>query len=191
MSRAAALAVAALGLALACKGPSVPSPLTGQTRYLCCNLHYDKTSITDVNYLQGTLVPLGTRVQILDVRKNTVKFQPDGHPPLTLALRHGRKTIGFEQYLERVFVTEDPRTKLPRPTRDRKQAGGDAEKVRKAIEQGTVEPGMTKEQVLMAVGYPPAHKTPSLDAPMWTYWANRWSTYQVYFDGDRVSRVNR
>ena len=27
--------------------------------------------------------------------------------------------------------------------------------------------------------------------PMWTYWANRWTTYQVYFDGDRVSRVNR
>ena len=50
---------------------------------------------------------------------------------------------------------------------------------------------MTKQQVIMALGYPPAHRTPSIDGPMWTYWANRWATFEVYFDGDRVSRVNR
>ena len=190
MSRTVAVAVSALALALACKGPSVPSPLTGQSRYLCCNLHYDKSEITDVNYLQGTPVPLGTTVQILEVRKNSVRFQPAGHPPLTLVFRHGRKMMTFEQYLDRLFVAEDPRAKLPKPSRDRKHAG-EAEKVRKAIEGGMVEPGMTREQVLMAVGYPPAHRTPSLESSMWTYWTNRWATYQVYFDGDRVSRVNR
>jgi len=26
---------------------------------------------------------------------------------------------------------------------------------------------------------------------MWTYWANRWATFEVYFDGDKVARVNR
>src|SRR3989442_1393279 len=131
MSRNVAIGVSALALALACKGPTVPSPLTGQSRYLCCNMHYDKTAITDVNYLQGALVPFGTRVQILEVHKNSVKFQPAGHPPLTLSLRHGKKVMTFEQYLERVFVVEDPHAKLPKPSRDRKQAA-DAEKVRKA-----------------------------------------------------------
>jgi hypothetical protein len=184
-----AVAASTLALALACKGPSVPSPLTGQSRYLCCNMHYDKPDITDVNYLQGTLVPLGTRVQILEVRKNSVKFQPAGQPPLTLSLRHGKKMMTFDQYLDRIFVAEDPHAKLPKP-RDRKHAA-DTEKVRKAIEGGVIEPGMTREQVLMAVGYPPAHRTPSLESGVWTYWSNRWATYQVYFDGDRVSRVNR
>jgi len=190
MSRAIAVAFSALALAFACKGPSVPSPLTGQTRYLCCNMHYDKPEITDVNYLQGALIPLGTQVQILEVRKNSVRFQPAGHPPLTLSFRHGRKTITFEQYLDRIFLTEDPHTKLPRASRDRKHSA-DVKKVRKAIEGGVVEPGMTKDQVLMAVGYPPAHRTPSLESSVWTYWTNRWSTYQVYFDGDRVSRLSR
>jgi hypothetical protein len=190
MSRAIAVAFSALVLAFACKGPTVPSPLTGQSRYLCCNMHYDKTEITDVNYLQGANVPLGTQVQILEVKKNSVKFQPAGHPALTLSFRHGRKMMTFEQYLDRIFLTEDPRAKLPKPPRDRKQAAA-VEKVRKAIEEGVIEPGMTKEQVLMAVGYPPAHRTPSLESSVWTYWTNRWSTYQVYFDGDRVSRLSR
>jgi outer membrane protein assembly factor BamE (lipoprotein component of BamABCDE complex) len=61
----------------------------------------------------------------------------------------------------------------------------------KLIEQAQVEPGMTRDEVLMSLGYPPAHRTPSLDSPTWTYWANRWATFEVYFDGDRVSRVNR
>src|SRR5262249_2201685 len=138
MSRSVVVAVSALALALACKGPSVPSPLTGQSRYLCCNLHYDKPEITDVNYLQAALVPLGTTVQILEVRKNSVRFQPAGHPPLTLSLRHGKTMMTFEQYLDRIFVAQDPHAKLPKPSRDRKQSA-DAEKVRKAIEGGMVE----------------------------------------------------
>jgi hypothetical protein len=58
-----------------------------------------------------------------------------------------------------------------------------------AIEQGTVEPGMTRADVLMALNYPPASRTPSLDASEWHYWHNRWKEYVVVFDGDRVARV--
>ena len=44
---------------------------------------------------------------------------------------------------------------------------------------------------LMAIGYPPLHRTPSLGSSQWTYWANRWATFEVYFDGDKVARVQR
>ncbi len=182
--------LATLALAVACKGPVVPHPMTGESRYLCCNMHYEKTEITDANYLRGATIPFGTRVQILEVRKSAVKFQPEGHPPITLVLRQGRKMLGMDQYLARIFVREDPHAKLPRPAKGAKGAP-DTEKIRKNIEQGVVEAGMTKDQVLMAVGYPPAHRTPSLDASAWTYWSNRWESFQVYFDGDRVSRVSR
>jgi hypothetical protein len=48
---------------------------------------------------------------------------------------------------------------------------------------------MTREEVVMTIGYPPAHRTPSLDQPEWHYWKNRWDDYTVVFEGDRVARV--
>ena len=140
--------------------------------------------------LSTTLIPFGTRVRVLEVKKNSVKFQPDGHPPITLVLKYGKDALRMDEYLERIFLREDPHAKLPKPGKDKKQAAA-AERTRKLIEEGTVEPGMTKDEVLMALGYPPVHRTPSLSASMWTYWANRWATFEVYFDGDKVSRVQR
>ena len=96
----------------------------------------------------------------------------------------------MDQYLELIFLREDPHAKLPKPGKDKKQAAA-AERTRRLIEEATVEPGMTKNEVVMALGYPPVHRTPSLSAPMWTYWANRWATFEVYFDGDKVARVQR
>ena len=39
------------------------------------------------------------------------------------------------------------------------------------------------------LGYPPAHRTPSLDANEWYYWRNRWKQFVVVFDGNTVLRV--
>ncbi len=208
MSRLALRAAVALATLLAaCKGPAVPSPLTNEVRYTCCNIHYEKPEISDVNYLKGTLIPFGTRVQILEVRRNSVKFQPAGHPPITLVLKYGDKQLTMDQYVDRIFLRDDPHMRL-RGARDggaparaaaRGKKGAAPREVRasedgrfeKDIEQGVVEPGMTRDQVLMAIGYPPAHRTPSLEANPWTYWQNRWVTMDVYFDGDRVSRVQK
>ncbi|HLK12186.1 MAG TPA: outer membrane protein assembly factor BamE [Candidatus Binatia bacterium] len=195
--------VLGLGLAAACKGPALPSPLTGQSRYLCCNLHFEKDEISDAGYQVGTLIPFGTRVQILEVRKRSVKFQPAGYPALTLKYEYNAEGgLPFETYLDRLFVTDDPRLRFaarPTPAPARKGKGKahasaapatPASRL-KLIEAGGVEPGMTKEEVLTSLGYPPAHRTPSLDASDWHYWQNRWHQFVVYFDGDRVSRVQQ
>jgi len=174
----------------ACARHEVPSPLTGQTRYLCCNLHYEETKINDANYLRGAVVPFGTRVEITKVSRDRVTFEPVGHPPLTLILKYGEKNLTMEQYLDRLFVTEDPRAEFARPGRDKKLAA-DLAKRRKLIDEGVVEKGMTKHDVLLGLGYPPAHRTPSLDASAWTYWQNRFMTMVVHFDGDKVSRIER
>ncbi len=180
---------AALPLGSSCErfqGPKVESPLNGQYRHTCCNIRYEKPEITDVNYTQGALIPYGTRVQIIEVKKNAVRFQPDGHPEMTLVYRHGRKVYPFEQYLDRVLLPENPRKGM---TTGKKKTS--TSKFAKQIENGLVEPGMTKDEVLKTLGYPPAHRTASLDSPVWTYWRNRWETYVVYFDGDKVDRISR
>jgi hypothetical protein len=51
---------------------------------------------------------------------------------------------------------------------------------------------MSRDQVLMALGYPPGDRTPSLDATTWTHAPAAGEAIVVYFDGGgRVSSVQR
>lgn len=172
------LLVLLVALAPACN-PPVPSPLVGQTRHLCCNLHYERTKISDVNWQVGAVIPLGTPVTIVGVRKGSVTFRPAGFPEIVFEHKYGRRTESLEQFLDHWFVEADPTAKLRRLPA----------KLRKNVEHGVVEPGMTRDQVLMAIGYPPAHETPSLESPQWTFWRNRWERFLVVFDGEKVARV--
>jgi len=56
--------------------------------------------------------------------------------------------------------------------------------VREAVHVGKVIPGMTREQAIVAAGYPPTHRTPVLGAPQWTYWTERMRSYQVTWTSD-------
>jgi len=48
---------------------------------------------------------------------------------------------------------------------------------------------MSKDAVLVARGFPPAHETPSIRMDAWRYWKSGNDTRVVRFDGDRVSAV--
>jgi hypothetical protein len=186
------VALTGLIAAAACKGPVVQSPLTGQTRYLCCNLRYEKPVITDNPYQVGTLIPAGTRVEILEVRTDSVKFRPEGHPDITIVEKYGRRELPFDQFVSRIFVNSDPRTQLRRTTpraRGKRRGAEPASSPLALVEQGIAQPGMTRDEVIMALGYPPANRTPSLEAAEWHYWKNRWDKYTVVFEGNRVARI--
>ena len=60
-----------------------------------------------------------------------------------------------------------------------------------ASSDGVRSPGMSKDQVLMTLGYPPADRTPSLEASTWTYDASPSQTFTVSFDGGKVTQVTR
>ena len=175
------LGMTALALVAGCAAKRPPHPLTNEYRYTCCNIRYEKDEINDANYQVGTIIPFGTRVQILEVRDDRVRFQPEGGTPITLFIRYGT-AIPLEQHLSRLFLTADPKAKLPKKMPAKK---------RQLLDQGVVEPGMTREEVLLAIGYPPAHRTPSLSANSWHYWQNRWIQFDVFFNGDKVDRVQR
>lgn len=50
-----------------------------------------------------------------------------------------------------------------------------------AIRAGRVEPGLSKEAVIVARGYPPAHKTPDLESDDWHYWNGRFNSRIYHF----------
>jgi len=52
----------------------------------------------------------------------------------------------------------------------------------KGIKEGKVYAGMTKQGVRVALGYPAAHRTPSLEDNVWIYWRNRFQTVAVEFN---------
>lgn len=165
-------------LVAACQAP-LPHAFTGTTRYLCCNVHYEKPKISDLNHQQGAMLPVGTPVQVTRVTRSGVVFEAPGHPPITLVLKYGRRVLSLDEYLERILLPTDPRPRLRTLPADR----------RRRIERAEVAPGMTRDEVLLSIGYPPAHRTPSLASPSWTYWENRWSSFVVHFDGDRVDHI--
>ena len=180
------LGVLAAALVTGCSSTSeraLADPRVGHAFYLCCNVHYDpaKPEITDAIPSRGSLIPFGTRVEVQKVTKDTVRFEAAGHPTITLSYDHA-KGLPFSAFLNDLFVTDDPRLKLKKvPAREVK-----------LIEKGMVTPGMNRGQVLMALGYPPGDRTPSLDATTWTYAPAAGEAIVVYFDGGgRVSSVQR
>jgi len=42
--------------------------------------------------------------------------------------------------------------------------------------------GMSREQVLMAVGYPVSSENPNLDSKVWHYWLSSFAEFRVVFD---------
>jgi len=93
---------------------------------------------------------------------------------------YGREQESVYQYVGRLVLADDPRDKIA--------TWPDA--VREAVHVGKVIPGMTREQAIVAAGYPPRHRTPVLESPQWTYWNERLRSYQVTWNADgTISQV--
>ena len=168
----AATLAASIGLTACHKAASEPAPrLEPEGRFTCCNLRYDGDEVSDANYWVGETIPAGTPIKIESVKPHQVTIVAGGKK-LTLKHEYGTKDESFEQYLQKIFVRYDPRRRI----------GELPDEVQSAIAKAKVERGMTREQVLLSLGYPPAHRTPSLKDLEWTYWYNHWVTYKVLFD---------
>jgi hypothetical protein len=49
--------------------------------------------------------------------------------------------------------------------------------------------GMTKPGVALAIGDPPEHATPNLEANTWLYWKSRFDILIVHFEAGKVVRI--
>lgn len=174
--------VAALALlAVGCKETNVrpsdekPAVLSG---YTCCNFHYEKDWINDGNYAQLPMIPAGSPIRVIDYGRYRASVDIDGKA-FRLGLDYGRTAETTEQWVAKLIVASDPKVKM----------AGYPANVRQAIQKGQVMVGMSKEQVIMALGYPLTNENPQLDAPLWRYWWSSFGEYQLHWSGNRVSKV--
>jgi hypothetical protein len=149
----------------------------GATIYTQFSMFYEHNTHKTTNYRKGTLVPVNTAVKFVKSDSYTISVKlPDGQD-LTIdnvADFSGEKIDGI---FARTFSTKPLNLSIF------------TEAERKSIMAGEVKPGMRKSAVIVALGYPPKHKTPNLELNEWRYWINRFNTFIVRFEKDRVTGI--
>jgi len=164
-----------LHLSCAMMDESMPSG-AGEVFFTRVNIRYvNPAKVPSTNYLRGELLPAGSRVRVHDRQNRRIRFTAAGRD---FRLIHVPKhTPGsLDDWFRRLFVKEDPWA--PGAVFDQMDPA-----FVEAVEEGRLLGGMPREIVLMSYGYPPAHRTPSLEADVWTYWTARGRTELVFRDG--------
>ncbi|MCK5850438.1 MAG: hypothetical protein KAH23_05940 [Kiritimatiellae bacterium] len=150
----------------------------GGTYYTKINIWYQTpVSIPTTNYHKGGRIPAGSKVKILSVSHGRITFLDDATGVMTLVYARRHTRVDFKKMFDRYFSKKDVRAK-----------GGVFHTLTKQeqsnVDKGTISVGMSKDAVLMAYGYPPGHRTPSLRNDTWTYWVDRRQRTVVNFDAD-------
>lgn len=161
--------------------PEMTAAMATADRYTCCNLRYDGDWISDSNFVGQQFIPAGARVKIVGWGRNRVHASIDGRK-MSAGLDNDVERLTREQFADRIFTREDPKTKI-------ESYPGD---VQLAIASGRVIAGMTREQVVMAIGYPRADRTiGGLAATRYVYSLSEADEFDLDFnDGGRLIAVN-
>lgn len=155
-------------------GSLIPS-LAGATHvYTLTNLHPDdeRMVLYTANFQQPGFIPICSEVTLLRLADDWLTLKVNATGKEFEYDSHAASAEPFIANVQRYFGPECPTAKLDALTPEE----------RDAVRRGVVRPGMRKEAVLLAIGYPPLRDTPSLDRPMWKYWYSRMRSFMVEFD---------
>jgi hypothetical protein len=155
--------------------------------FLQNNIHAQQGSLdSKASYANWTnpgtghfILPVNSAVEFGSYRKGlTIKNLTDGRK---IFFEYNQKNMGMgvSQYIE--LIASPQKVDLIG------LSGID----QKGIIVGKAYPGMTKNGVRIALGYPAAHKTPSLENSTWIYWQNRFKSMAVEFgNNDKVIKIS-
>ncbi len=176
----ASMAVPMLAFQGGCGGPAYVVEGQGPT-FLMTNLHADaRRRLSSINYSSprgGTLLPICTPVTLERIQGRVITFRADTTGLRYQYVLHRSTRVPVEEHVQRYFGTQCPNIQAMSPE---DQAG---------IQNGQVYQGMTKQGVIMAIGYPPEHATPTLQGDVWKYWATNSNRFEVYFTNGIVSGI--
>jgi hypothetical protein len=156
-------------------GLGVPESWVGKELYTLTNLHPDPSRrvLYSINYQRSGFIPICSRVYVTEVTKSRISFIA--------------QAVKYEYRLRDEYMIEGRDAHLRRYFGDHCDHGyALSDEDRAGIEAGTVSAGMTRAGVIKAIGYPPPHATPDLEAPQWRYWRSRFDTFVVQFENGQV-----
>ena len=158
-------------------GEAVPQPaheMVGREYFTRHGLRQEKNRWRSTNYGRGTLVPINTKVRVDDITSSTIRLT-------IVATGKALKLSNIEKY------TGGGTDVLAERTLSIEPMDLSGFKYQKDIKVGRLRMGMTKEEAILARGYPPVHRTYSTEDDRWVYQQNRFVTQTVVFaDGKLV-----
>jgi hypothetical protein len=145
--------------------------------YTLTNLHPDNENnrLYSVNYQLPFLIPVCTEVKITKIKKKRMNFTVVESGREYDYNWHKKATPGgLKGNIVKYFGTECPEEEIKALS----------EVDQEGIKKGRVQKGMTRRGLIIAMGYPPEHVTPDLEADEWMYWMNRFNRTAVIFGAD-------
>jgi hypothetical protein len=153
--------------------PPMINPIAGKDYFLRSTMHFEDGKYVGTNYARGTVVPINTPVRIEAILGKTITLRrtdTGDHLTIENVDKYTRKSI--DELASTLFAeVQTPLDRLPA-------------ELAASIRSGDMRKGMTKEQVLMARGYPPAHETVSADSDRWVFWSSRFVKQTIVFNSD-------
>lgn len=144
------------GLLSACSTPIKPA----MTGYTCCNLRVYTDWVSSNNVQGGTIIPAGEPVELHWIKRQFYVYGTIGGADVSLRDDAAKSEADTMRWLQRIVTKEDPKLQFATWPAD----------VRLAVRSARVMTGMTRAQVLMALGPPSRVDTPDMAAPIWRYW---------------------
>jgi len=185
---ALSFALVSSALALGCRpsdvqpDPNASHPLRASAEvYTLVNLHPDDEELSSVNYLDGDeLLPLCSPIRVTFLNTEELTFTALASGKEYTYEFHDTLKEGPAEHVAKFFGTScDPTV-----------VDGFGEIDQRGIRAGKVLKGMSKQAVILAVGYPPEHRTPKLEANSWRYWDDTFDTIEVVFKNGVVVKID-
>lgn len=170
--------VLGLPFAAAAKDKKTPLAVKGDKLYTQFSLYYEKAHHITTNYRIGILVPINTEVEFVKVTRKKIVVKIPGYDAEV-------DFVNVKDYSGETIDGIFKRTFGGKPV----DLSRFSKSEQSAIKRGAVEMGMRKDAVIKAMGYPPRHKTPSLDMSQWRYWKSRFNTVLISFEDDKVVSI--
>ena len=148
--------------------------------FLCCNMRSDGSWISDINYDENgkTIIPVGTPVKETGYGRNRVKIEVNGKSQ-AIGNDYSRD-LALDVFAKRYVVADDPAAKIATYPK----------KIQDAIAHAQIVLGMTREQVMMSVGYPVSSENHNIEDKTWRFWLSSFQEFRVRFDDSgRVTDV--
>jgi len=165
-----------------CGGQTSKQSKSGETYYTKYNFHYT----TEHGIVRGSvanftkpashkILPYGSPVQVKYWKSGYYLVAPKSGKKIEVMAKSGFLAgMSLSEYLDLVL------SKTP------VNYTGLSEIDQKGISEGRPYKGMSKKGVMIALGYPCPHATPSPNSNTWKYWQNRFGNYLIAFKNDIV-----